>query len=81
MKLKVYGISRPVNSWIEDFLRKCSQRVACKGDHIQWAPVLSGVPQSSVIGHILFLLYINDLPEHVRATVRLFADDTILYII
>ena len=44
-----------------------------------WAPVISGVPQGSVIAPILFLIYINDLPNNLKSTVRFFADDTIIY--
>jgi len=79
IKLRNYGITGNLNQWIEDFLHQRTQRVVCNGEHSEWAPVRSGVPQGSVIGPILFLLYINDLPEEVGATVRLFADDTIMY--
>jgi ribonucleases P/MRP protein subunit RPP40 len=79
IKMRNYGITGPVNQWIVNFLAQRSQRVVCKGEHSDWAPVLSGVPQGSVIGPLLFLIYINDLPDKVRATVRLFADDTIMY--
>ena len=79
IKLKNYGITGPVHKWIENFLHNRSQRVVCNGEASEWAPVLSGVPQGSVIGPLLFLIYINDLPDEVKATVRLFADDTMMY--
>ena len=80
IKLKNYGITGPLNKWIESFLFDRTQRVVCGGEYSEWAPVQSGVPQGSVIGPILFLMYINDLPEEIGATVRLFADDTIMYL-
>ena len=55
------------------------QYVVTNGSHSGTIPVSSGVPQASVLGPILFLAYINDLPEHVRSRVRLFADDTAMY--
>ena len=79
VKLKNYGITGSTNKWIEDFLNQRTQRVVCNGRFSDWASVKSGVPQGSVIGPILFLIYINDLPEEVKSTVRLFADDTIMY--
>jgi len=80
IKLKNYGVTGPINNWIKDFLADRTQRVVCNGENSSSAPVLSGVPQGSVIGPLLFLVYINDLPENVRSTVRLFADDTIMYL-
>ena len=77
IKVRNYGITGPVNKWIVNFLAQRSQRVVCKGEHSDLAPVLSGVPQGSYIGPTLFLIYINDLPVKVGATIRLFADDTI----
>ena len=79
LKLKNYRITGQLNHWIEDFLHQWSQRVVCNGEHSNWAPVLSGVPQGSVIGPILFHIYINDLPEKIQSTVMLFADGTITY--
>ena len=68
-----------MNKWIVNFLDQKTQRGVCKGEHSGWAPVLSGVPQGSVIGPILFLVYINDLQEKVNSNVRIFTDDTIVY--
>ena len=53
--------------------------MACEGIYSDWAPVVSGVPQGSVIAPILFLIYINDLPNRLKSTVRLFAEDTVIY--
>ena len=60
MKLKGWGINGPTDRWIEDFLHKRSQRVVCNGDHPQWANFLSGMPQGTAIGPILFLIYIKE---------------------
>ena len=78
-KLERYGIIGPVNTWIETFLKDRKQRVACEGIYSDWALVISGVPQGSVIAPILFLIYINDLPNNLKSTIRLFVDDTIIY--
>ena len=78
-KLERYGITGPVNTWIENFLKDRKQHVSYEGMYSDWAPVISRVPQGSVITPILFLIYINDLPNNLKSTVRLFADDTIIY--
>ena len=67
-------------SWIQAFLGSRSQWVVIDGEESESIPVTSGVPQGSVLGSILFLVYINDLPEEVCSQVRLFADDTALYL-
>ena len=80
-KLREYGINSSINQWIESFLHQRQQRVVCEGEMSSWFPVTSGVPQGSVIGPILFLVYINDLPAKLQSKVRLFADDTIVYMV
>lgn len=78
-KLAYYGIKGNVNSWIADFLCNRSQCVVVEGEKSSPVSVRSGVPQGSVLGPSLFLAYINDLPEKVTSTSRLFADDTLLH--
>ena len=62
--------------WIKAFLSDREQTVLVNGEKSDNASVLSGVPQGSVLGPLLFIVYINDLPEHVKSLVYLFADDT-----
>ncbi|KAK3089449.1 hypothetical protein FSP39_003702 [Pinctada imbricata] len=78
-KLKGYGINGSLYSWLEDFLSNRKQRVVLNDVESKWAGVTSGIPQGSVLGPILFLIYINDLPDVVHNIVKLFADDTKLY--
>jgi hypothetical protein len=78
-KLRHYGISGMTLGWIQDFLSGREQSVAVNGSKSKWSPVLSGVPQGSVLGPTLFLIYINDIATDVKSTLRLFADDSILY--
>jgi hypothetical protein len=78
-KLRAYGISGNLLNWIGDFLSDRKQRVVINGAQSEWADVISGIPQGSVLGPILFVIYINDLPDEVSSTAKLFADDTKLY--
>ena len=78
-KLHHYGIQGSTLDWIAAFLSDRTQKVIVDGEASESAPVTSGVPQGSVLGPILFLCYINDLPEQVSSRCRLFADDSILY--
>ena len=80
-KLRFYGIHGNVLSWIESFLTDRCQLVLCDGTKSEYSPVTSGVPQGTVLGPLLFLLHINDMPSVVDpgTTVRLFADDALVY--
>ena len=80
-KISHYGIRGNTLSTIADFLSDRTQHVIIDGCKSQSAPVESGVSQGSVLGSLLFLLIINDLPEYVSSdcTTRLFADDCVLY--
>jgi len=78
-KLYGYGVRGVVLDWIRSFLSERRQKVVINGESSPWADVLSGVPQGSVLGPLLFVCYINDLPEVVHTTVRMFADDTKIF--
>ena len=80
-KLKWYGIDGVTNRWIKCFLTDRIQSVVLDGITSDSACVLSGVPQGSVLGPCLFLLYINDIAENIQGTLRLFADDTMTYMV
>ena len=79
-KLHQYGIRGTALAWIRAFLGNRSQTVVLEGEESGSVPVTSGVPQGSVLGPILFLIYINDLPDELSSQVRLFADDTAVYL-
>ena len=78
-KLDYYGVRGKVNNWIKAFLSKRKQQVVLEGVKSRQEDVLSGVPQGTVLGPLLFLTYINDIPECTDSNVRLFADDSLLY--
>ena len=75
VKLQSYGIHGKLLEWIRSFLNNRRKRVHVDGVYSEWAHVKSGVPQGSVLGPILFVLYINDMPKVVENTCKLFADD------
>ena len=78
-KLKSYGITDPFLGWIQNFLKERTQRVMINGTASAWEKVTSGIPQGSVLGPILFIIYINDIVEEISSRIYLFADDTKLF--
>ena len=78
-KLTSYGITGNTQNWIKSFLSNRKQRVTVNGALSDITDVTSGVPQGSVLGPVLFLLYINDINGNIKSSIRLFADDSIIY--
>ena len=78
-KLKAHGIGNYVINWIEKWLTHRRQREIVVGEISKWKSVLCGVPQGSVLGPILFLIYINFLEDDISSKVLKFADDTTVF--
>ena len=79
VKMERYGISERIINWVKDFLHNRKQKVSVNGEESVDHDVTSGIPQGSVLGPVLFVIYINDMPECVDAPIYLFADDTKIY--
>jgi hypothetical protein len=75
-KVQAYGFTENIEEWLSDFLIGRSQVVNIKGEHSEAKNIKSGIPQGSVLGPFLFVLFVNDLPEIVRSMLFLFADDS-----
>ena len=80
IKLQSYGICNKTLDWIKAFLAGRHQRVVVNGHMSEWSEVTSGIPQGSFLGPPLFMMFINDLPKTVQCGVKLFADDTKVYV-
>lgn len=78
-KVYNYGVRGDLFDWIKDFLYNRRQRVVINNSYSDWSMVSSGIPQGSVLGPILFLVFINDLPGDIISKIKIFADDTKIY--
>ena len=74
-KLAAYGVTGKILRWIETFLTDRKQRVCVEGSLSYWEDVLSGIPQGSVLGPTLFVVFINDMPDEITSLSKMFADD------
>ena len=78
-KLKQNDISGELLHILSDFLSSRKQKVALNGQNSSWTNVHAGVPQGSILGPLLFLIYINDLSDNLTSNAKLFADDTSVF--
>jgi len=80
-KLRMVGVRGKLLAWLSNYLDNRQQRVVIQGSTSQWKRVSAGVPQGSVLGPLLFLVYINDMCLGLESNLCLFADDNLLYIV
>ena len=80
-KLRAAGVTGTLLDWFRNYLSDRRQRVVLPGGSSEWTYIRAGVPQGSILGPLLFLVYINDIVTDIGSNIRLFADDTSLFII
>lgn len=78
-KLKAFGIKGTLLTWLEDYLTGRKQRVVINGHYSEWRVLKAGVPQGSILGPLLFIIFINDIIRAIQSNIFLFADDTSLF--
>jgi len=75
-KIRGLALGNVISTWIGDFLQGGKTKVCVRGSYSVWIDVISGVPQGSVLGPLLFLIFVQDLPDWVKNSLKMFADDT-----
>ncbi len=80
-KLESIGIRGSLLSWVKNYLSERKQRVVINNSTSSWRDINAGVPQGSILGPLLFIVFINDILTDINSTIKLFADDTSLYLI
>ena len=78
-KLKQNGICGPLINLLDNYLKNRKQRIVINGSYSNYFKIKSGVPQGSVLGPLLFLIYINDLEKQIKSNIKFFADDTMIF--
>ena len=78
-KLRSVGLSGSLIDWLSDYLDNRQQRVCLQNCTSTWQTINAGVPQGSILGQLMFLIFINDIVKNIRGNIRLFADDAILF--
>ena len=80
-KLENIGIQGSLLLWIKNYLTDRKQRVVIESAHSKWRTIKAGVPQGSILGPLFFIIFINDIVTEIHSSIKLFADDTSLYVI
>ena len=77
--MKQNGVNGNLLETLTNFLNDTKQRVVLNGHHSKWANTEAGVPQGSILGPLLFVIYLNDLPNNLISNSKLFVDDASLF--